>query len=245
MRSTDEGAAAVGDGATEDAAGAAELASATGAGALAAADELLADDPPPHAARTRELAATAKTARAPGTCRACLERFVETFTTSPLYRSLAGARAGAARFGCIFLDLSNYRRIVILATSTDKTPLITFVFQYFDDQRTGTRMATTAAPTPLARAPIPLDEFFKVLSDPTRLAIVARMAAVEELACSSLEASLGVSKSTISHHIKSLYHAGLIEIRREGRFYHYRLKRDAVDAYVPGLSDRISHLDPT
>ena len=38
---------------------------------------------------------------------------------------------------------------------------------------------------------------------------------------------------------------GLIDIRREGRYFHYRLRRDAVDAYVPGLSDRISHLAPS
>lgn len=97
---------------------------------------------------------------------------------------------------------------------------------------------------PLARAPIPLDEFFKALSDPTRLEIVTRMAAVDELACSSLEESLGVSKSTISHHVKVLYHAGMIEIRRDGRFFHYRLKRDVLDSYLPGLSERITHLNP-
>ena len=106
-------------------------------------------------------------------------------------------------------------------------------------------MARNVARSPLARPAVPLDEFFKVLSDPTRLAIVTRMAAVDELACFSLESSLGVSKSTISHHIKLLSHAGLIDIRREGRYFHYRLRRDAVDAYVPGLSDRISHLAPS
>ncbi len=105
-------------------------------------------------------------------------------------------------------------------------------------------MSATTPTSPLARPPIPMDEFFKVLSDPTRLEIASRMSAVDELACSSLERSLGVSKSTISHHIKVLYHAGLVEIRREGRFFHYRLRREALDAYVPGLSERIRHFVP-
>lgn len=95
---------------------------------------------------------------------------------------------------------------------------------------------------PASRSPVRLDEFFKALSDPTRLEIVTRMADVDELACFSLESQLGVSKSTISHHIKVLYHAGLVEIRRDGRFFHYRLKREVLDSYVPGLSERITHL---
>jgi DNA-binding transcriptional ArsR family regulator len=35
-----------------------------------------------------------------------------------------------------------------------------------------------------------------------------------------------VTKSTISYHIKALVHAHLIEVRKEGRYYFYTLRRD-------------------
>jgi DNA-binding transcriptional ArsR family regulator len=86
-----------------------------------------------------------------------------------------------------------------------------------------------------------LTEIFKALSDPIRWDIIAQMAAVDELACVTLEETLPVSKPTISYHTKILYHAGLIDVRKSGRNYYYSLRRDVIE----GLMDSLWQLAPT
>ncbi len=54
---------------------------------------------------------------------------------------------------------------------------------------------------------------FKALSDPTRLAIVNQLAGAEECCVCNLE-PLGLSQPTISHHLKILREAGLVESTR-------------------------------
>ncbi|MFI9051979.1 ArsR/SmtB family transcription factor [Streptomyces sp. NPDC053427] len=78
------------------------------------------------------------------------------------------------------------------------------------------------------------------LSDPVRLAIVARLADAEsavgsdgELACTTF--ALPVSKSTQSGHFKVLREAGVIHQRDEGTRRLNRLRRDDLDARFPGL----------
>ncbi|WP_406314495.1 helix-turn-helix domain-containing protein [Streptosporangium sp. NBC_01639] len=76
------------------------------------------------------------------------------------------------------------------------------------------------------------------LSDPVRLAIVARLADVEpdgELACTTF--ALPVSKSTQSGHFKVLREAGVIHQRDEGTRRLNQLRRDALDTRFPGLLD--------
>jgi DNA-binding transcriptional ArsR family regulator len=82
----------------------------------------------------------------------------------------------------------------------------------------------------------PLPDVFKALSDPMRWTIVQEMADVDELACTTIERLLPVSKPTISYHIKVLYHAGLIEIRKQGRNYFYRLRREVLDEVMEDLA---------
>lgn len=81
---------------------------------------------------------------------------------------------------------------------------------------------------------------FRALSEPMRLEIVSLALAADELACTTLEDRLGVSKSTISYHIKILYHAGLIGIRKAGRCYFYTLRRDVFDDMLPGFLERFA-----
>jgi DNA-binding transcriptional ArsR family regulator len=78
-------------------------------------------------------------------------------------------------------------------------------------------------------------EVFKALGDPIRWSIVTQMAAVDELACVTLEDTLPVSKPTISYHTKILHHAGLISVRKEGRNYFYTLRRDVLHEVLDSL----------
>lgn len=86
-------------------------------------------------------------------------------------------------------------------------------------------------------------EIFKALSSPMRLEIMARIAAVDELACTQLEASLPITKSTLSYHMRQLYRAGLVNIRREGQYFHYSARRDDIEATMSGMAGLLADLE--
>jgi ArsR family transcriptional regulator, arsenate/arsenite/antimonite-responsive transcriptional repressor len=70
---------------------------------------------------------------------------------------------------------------------------------------------------------------FKALGDPTRLAIVNQLAGSAECCVCALD-GLGLSQPTISHHLKILRDAGLVESTRRGTWAYYRLVPEAVEA---------------
>jgi ArsR family transcriptional regulator len=83
----------------------------------------------------------------------------------------------------------------------------------------------------------PLDEHlaqalagrFKALSDPSRVAIVNRLAGAEEVCVCDFIGTLALSQPTVSHHLKVLREAGLVEVaRKQGTWVYYRLVPDAV-----------------
>jgi ArsR family transcriptional regulator, arsenate/arsenite/antimonite-responsive transcriptional repressor len=69
---------------------------------------------------------------------------------------------------------------------------------------------------------------FRALSDPTRVAIVNRLASTEECCVCDLNAAFDLSQPTISHHLKVLRDAGLVEASRRGTWAYYRLVPAAV-----------------
>jgi DNA-binding transcriptional ArsR family regulator len=90
------------------------------------------------------------------------------------------------------------------------------------------------------RAELRFTAVLVALSDPVRLAIVARLADAEpdgELACTTF--ALPVSKSTQSGHFRTLREAGVIHQRDEGTRRLNRLRRDDLDARFPGLLDLV------
>ena len=71
---------------------------------------------------------------------------------------------------------------------------------------------------------------FKALSDPARVSIVNRIAGQGEVCTCQLTAPLGLSQPTVSHHLRVLKEAGLIEVaRRRGTWTFYRLVPDAME----------------
>lgn len=91
-----------------------------------------------------------------------------------------------------------------------------------------------------SRSALALTEVMAALSDPVRLAIVARLAeagAGGELACTTF--ALPVSKSTQSGHFRTLREAGVIGQRDEGTRRLNRLRREDLDARFPGLLDLV------
>ena len=79
----------------------------------------------------------------------------------------------------------------------------------------------------------------KALADPRRFALLEMIAAEDEVACKRMVEALPVSQATISHHLKELATAGLIEARREGQCGHYRARPETVAAYVAELERRL------
>jgi DNA-binding transcriptional ArsR family regulator len=80
-----------------------------------------------------------------------------------------------------------------------------------------------------------LVDVFRALSDPMRLDVMCRILNSDEVACTELESVLPVTKSTISYHMKILHQAGLINIRKAGRYYFYQARRDENDDLLPGV----------
>ena len=78
-----------------------------------------------------------------------------------------------------------------------------------------------------------LSRLFAALSDPTRRAILARLAHEGETTISALARPFEMSLPAISKHVRVLEHAGLLERRVRGREHRCRLQprplKDAVD----------------
>lgn len=68
-----------------------------------------------------------------------------------------------------------------------------------------------------------LSDFFKVMSDSTRMRIMAVLDS-EELCVCDLSEVLGMTKSAVSHQLKVLKDAQLVKFRREGKNVFYTLK---------------------
>jgi DNA-binding transcriptional ArsR family regulator len=69
--------------------------------------------------------------------------------------------------------------------------------------------------------------------------LLETIAGEEECPCQRLRREFPVSKGTISHHIKELVRAGLIEARREGQYLHCEIRRDVLQAYTVELLRRV------
>jgi len=72
-------------------------------------------------------------------------------------------------------------------------------------------------------------EVFRALADPARVRIVNVLANSAEPVCvCHLIEPLGLSQPTVSHHLKKLTDAGLLEREQRGRWAYYGLRADAV-----------------
>jgi ArsR family transcriptional regulator len=83
-------------------------------------------------------------------------------------------------------------------------------------------------------------ELFHALSDETRLQIIELLNKGERCVC-DLTDSLDAAQSRLSFHLRVLRDAGLVRDRKEGRWVHYELNRDAfeeAEALVEQLKPR-------
>lgn len=107
----------------------------------------------------------------------------------------------------------------------------------------GQEITDTATPAPARahwypeREDITIYGILAALSDPTRLQIVRQLAQTEE--CCPFEFLDMASKQNLTHHMKVLREAGLVQSRYEGRNKYIWLRRELIDEIYPGLLDGI------
>ncbi len=70
---------------------------------------------------------------------------------------------------------------------------------------------------------------FKALADPTRVAIVSRLASGEMCCVCDLTEVFELSQPTVSHHLRILRDAGLVESERRGTFAYYWLVPESIE----------------
>jgi ArsR family transcriptional regulator len=73
-------------------------------------------------------------------------------------------------------------------------------------------------------------ELFKALADPARVRIVNLLARSGEPVCAcDLNEPVGLAQPTVSHHLKKLSDAGLVEREQRGKWAYFSLRREAVE----------------
>lgn len=102
--------------------------------------------------------------------------------------------------------------------------------------------AETVACCGLATSPVSASDaerlapMFKALGDPVRLQLASMIAARPEVCVCELTPAFDLSSGTISHHLRTLREAGLVESERRGTYVYYRVRPKALAALAALVS---------
>ena len=82
---------------------------------------------------------------------------------------------------------------------------------------------------------------FKVLADPSRCRLVAALIEAGELCVCDLAATVGMSQSSVSHHLRVLRAFDLVRARREGRSVFYRPDDEHIRQLLEITREHVQH----
>jgi ArsR family transcriptional regulator len=83
-----------------------------------------------------------------------------------------------------------------------------------------------------------IEKISKALGDVSRLTILLNMSKRKGIMqCSEIMAVLDLAQPSVSHHIKTLTEAGLIEPEKEGRSYSYQLNTTLLNDYIATMKE--------
>jgi len=85
-----------------------------------------------------------------------------------------------------------------------------------------------------------IERISKALGDQTRLRIFEAVAKHSDMTCGDIVNLQGVTPATISHHLKVLSEAGLIECVKQGQFVHSRVVKGTIAEYTAALANLAS-----
>lgn len=74
-----------------------------------------------------------------------------------------------------------------------------------------------------------VDHIFEALASPIRREILDILKREGELNAGDLNDRFDIAKPSLSHHLKTLMHAGLIDRERRGRELYYRIQMSALE----------------
>jgi DNA-binding transcriptional ArsR family regulator len=85
-------------------------------------------------------------------------------------------------------------------------------------------------------SPKQIAKIAKALADETRLHIYEAIAAQEEMNCGDICSIQVVGHATVSHHLRILTEAALVDSRRQGQFVYYRALPETIERFVQALT---------
>jgi ArsR family transcriptional regulator len=81
-----------------------------------------------------------------------------------------------------------------------------------------------------------IERISRALADQTRLLIFEAIGNCVEMNCGQIVSLRGVTPATVSHHLRILLDAGLIETRKKGQFVYSRVNPKTLGEYTRALS---------
>jgi ArsR family transcriptional regulator len=81
-----------------------------------------------------------------------------------------------------------------------------------------------------------IEQISKALADQTRLRILEAISSSGKMNCGQLVSMRGVTPATVSHHLKILHRAGLIECRKKGQFVYSEAKPQRLNEYAEAVA---------